>query len=47
MPCTDLVEAGKDATLLIHEATMEDEMVDQALFKGHSTLGQAIGVASR
>ncbi|KAG8910039.1 hypothetical protein FRC01_006582 [Tulasnella sp. 417] len=42
MPCTRLVEAGQDATVLIHEATMADDQVDLALAKAHSTAGQAI-----
>lgn len=41
-PCDALVELGADSTLLIHEATMEDELVDDALAKQHSTVSQAI-----
>lgn len=41
-PCDALVELGIDSTLLIHEATMEDELVDDALAKMHSTVSQAI-----
>ncbi|TIB94212.1 hypothetical protein E3Q19_00555 [Wallemia mellicola] len=44
MPCDSLVEAGKDATLLIHEATMEDGLEETAKAKGHSTIGQAIDI---
>ncbi len=42
MPCEALVEAGQDATLLIHEATIEDDKPEVAHAKGHSTFGQAI-----
>ncbi|EDS28618.1 ribonuclease Z, mitochondrial [Culex quinquefasciatus] len=42
MPCQDLVELGRDSTVLIHEATMEDELEAEARVKMHSTLSQAI-----
>ena len=45
MPSKKLVEAGKGATLLIHEATMSDEQADLAEKKAHSTFGQAINIA--
>lgn len=41
-PCNSLIELGMDSTLLIHEATMEDELIDDALAKMHSTVSQAI-----
>lgn len=41
-PCDALVDAGYGATLLIHEATLEDDKPDDAEAKGHSTFGQAI-----
>ncbi|BGP57816.1 hypothetical protein JCM8202v2_005463 [Rhodotorula sphaerocarpa] len=47
MPCDALVEAGQGASLLVHEATIEDDMPDVARAKGHSTFGQAIDVATR
>ncbi|GAA5984538.1 hypothetical protein JCM10908_003390 [Rhodotorula pacifica] len=47
MPCDSLVDAGKGASLLVHEATIEDDMPDVARAKGHSTFGQAIDVATR
>lgn len=37
-----LLVSGKDSTLLIHEATMEDELADEARTKMHSTTTQAI-----
>lgn len=42
MPCENLVKLGADSTLLIHEATMEDELAEDALAKMHSTVSQAI-----
>ncbi|NWX05754.1 RNZ2 protein, partial [Caloenas nicobarica] len=42
MPCMALVEMGKNATLLIHEATLEDGMEKEAIEKTHSTTSQAI-----
>ncbi|XP_031628749.1 ribonuclease Z, mitochondrial [Contarinia nasturtii] len=41
-PCNALIELGLNSTLLIHEATMEDELLDDALLKMHSTTSQAI-----
>ncbi|KAJ3056704.1 hypothetical protein HK097_005105 [Rhizophlyctis rosea] len=46
-PSTDFSEAGKDATLLIHEATLDDEMQEEAVAKRHCTIGEAIEVAKR
>uniref|UniRef100_A0A8D0SG49 Zinc phosphodiesterase ELAC protein 2 n=1 Tax=Sus scrofa TaxID=9823 RepID=A0A8D0SG49_PIG len=47
MPCEALVQMGKDATLLIHEATLEDGLEEEAMEKTHSTTSQAIGVGMR
>jgi hypothetical protein len=47
MPCDALVEAGKDVTLLIHEASMADEELEKAIEKGHSTIRQAIEMGTR
>lgn len=44
MPCADLVELGLKTDLLIHEATMEDELADEAVMKMHSTTSQAIDI---
>jgi hypothetical protein len=45
MPCPALAEAGIGATLLIHEATIEDDLPEVAEAKGHSTFAQAIDIA--
>ncbi|XP_034057874.1 zinc phosphodiesterase ELAC protein 2 [Gymnodraco acuticeps] len=47
MPCNAFVQTGKDATLLIHEATLEDGMEEEAVDKKHSTTSQAIGIGMR
>ncbi|KAI8576219.1 hypothetical protein K450DRAFT_214494 [Umbelopsis ramanniana AG] len=43
-PCPKLVEVGKDATVLLHEATLEDDMVEEALAKRHSTTKEAVQI---
>ncbi|EOA32301.1 hypothetical protein CARUB_v10015563mg [Capsella rubella] len=45
-PCPEMVEASKGATVLIHEATFEDALVDEAVAKNHSTTKEAINVGS-
>nr|XP_055050937.1 zinc phosphodiesterase ELAC protein 2 [Misgurnus anguillicaudatus] len=47
MPCEALVNIGKNATLLIHEATLEDGMEEEALEKRHSTTSQAIDIGMK
>ncbi|XP_022232324.2 ribonuclease Z, mitochondrial [Drosophila obscura] len=42
MPCLDLIELGRKSTVLIHEATMEDDLEEEARIKTHSTISQAI-----
>ncbi|XP_017000181.2 ribonuclease Z, mitochondrial [Drosophila takahashii] len=42
MPCQDLIDLGRDSTVLIHEATMEDDLEEEARLKTHSTVSQAI-----
>jgi ribonuclease Z len=44
-PCSKLIEAGLNATVLIHEATFDDKEIDDAIFKSHSTIGEALQVA--
>jgi ribonuclease Z len=43
-PCKQLVELGLGATILIHEATFDDENSDAALSKRHSTVREALNV---
>ncbi|KAF9974037.1 Zinc phosphodiesterase ELAC protein 2 [Actinomortierella ambigua] len=43
-PCKNLVEAGMNATVLLHEATFEDDMESEARLKNHSTTDEAIRV---
>lgn len=45
MPCASLVDLGMDSDLLIHEATMEDELIDEAKYKMHSTVSQALDIS--
>lgn len=47
MPCEDLIELGANSTILIHEATMEDELLDEAKIKMHCTVSQALNVAQK
>ncbi|XP_043289632.1 ribonuclease Z, mitochondrial isoform X2 [Venturia canescens] len=47
MPCETLVTLGADCDLLIHEATMEDELEEEAKMKYHSTVSQAIQAGER
>ncbi|KFD54825.1 hypothetical protein M513_04259 [Trichuris suis] len=43
-PCQELISAGQGADLLIHEATMEDNLNEEACTKKHCTISEAIGV---
>lgn len=45
-PCPALVDASRDATILIHEATFEDSMKDEAIARNHSTTKEAIAVGT-
>ncbi|KAM4716679.1 zinc phosphodiesterase ELAC protein 2 [Anableps anableps] len=47
MPCDAFVNIGRNATLLIHEATLEDELEEEAVEKRHSTTSQAIGIGMK
>lgn len=47
MPCDRLIQLGKNSDLLIHEATMEDDLQGEARSKLHSTTSQAIEVGKR
>jgi ribonuclease Z len=46
-PSDRLVAIGKGADLLVHEATFEDGMEEEAILKKHSTVGEALIVAKR
>ncbi|OMO66621.1 zinc phosphodiesterase ELAC protein 2-like protein [Corchorus olitorius] len=45
-PCPELVEASRGATILIHEATFEDGLVEEAIARNHSTTKEAIDVGN-
>nr|XP_043614510.1 tRNase Z TRZ3, mitochondrial [Erigeron canadensis] len=45
-PCPQLVEASQGATVLIHEATFEDALVEEAIARNHSTTEEAIEVGN-
>ncbi|KAG5676053.1 hypothetical protein PVAND_005907 [Polypedilum vanderplanki] len=47
IPCDELIEIGKDSDILIHEATMEDDLWKEARIKMHSTVSQAIDVGKK
>lgn len=46
-PSMQFADAGADANVLIHEATFEDGMEEEAVLKRHSTVGEALSVARR
>jgi ribonuclease Z len=43
-PCPAFAELGKGATLLIHEATFDDELIGDAIAKKHSTTSEALDI---
>ncbi|XP_054784169.1 tRNase Z TRZ3, mitochondrial-like isoform X2 [Prosopis cineraria] len=43
-PCPELVEASRGATILIHEATFEDALLEEAISRNHSTTKEAVEV---
>ena len=47
LPSIELLRIGMDSTVLIHEATFEDEMAEAAARKYHSTVSQAIDQGQR
>ncbi|PQE02981.1 tRNA processing endoribonuclease protein [Rutstroemia sp. NJR-2017a BVV2] len=46
-PSKDFVHIGKGATLLIHEATFDDELQGDAIAKKHSTTSEAMDVGKK
>jgi ribonuclease Z len=46
-PCDSLIQAGQGATLLIHEATYEQDKLDEARLRRHSTINEAIEVGQK
>lgn len=46
-PSNRLADVGFGADLLIHEATFEDGMEEDAVLKRHSTVGEAIDIANK
>lgn len=47
MPCNSLIQLGMNCDLLIHEATLQDELSKEAIFKKHSTTTEAIQIGER
>ncbi|MGL4667005.1 MAG: ribonuclease Z [Saezia sp.] len=45
MPCADACELAYQADVLVHEATLESALIEQASLRGHSTTRQAAQVA--
>ncbi|XP_041015141.1 tRNase Z TRZ3, mitochondrial [Juglans microcarpa x Juglans regia] len=45
-PCPELIEASRGATVLIHEATFEDGMHEEAVARNHSTTKEAVEVGN-
>eukprot|EP00474_Spongospora_subterranea_P005697 CRZ06155.1 hypothetical protein [Spongospora subterranea] len=43
-PCQALIDAGSNATVLVHEATFEDDLQDEAILKKHCTTKEALDV---
>ncbi|EGG24066.1 hypothetical protein DFA_06204 [Cavenderia fasciculata] len=41
-PCEQFINAGRDSDLMIHEATFEDDKVEDSIEKKHSTIGEAL-----
>ncbi|KAK0096883.1 hypothetical protein PV326_004049 [Microctonus aethiopoides] len=43
-PCLNIISIGESCDLLIHEATMEDELMEEAKKKRHSTISEALTI---
>ena len=46
-PCQQLIDSSRDATLLVHEATFEDELINEALARRHSIIREAVEVGAK
>jgi ribonuclease Z len=46
-PSAKFADLGQHADILIHEATFEDGMEEEALLKKHCTVGEALSIATR
>lgn len=46
-PCESILEASRDADLLIHDCSFSDEMKDWAKESGHSTAGEVAALAKK
>ncbi|EPX74191.1 3'-tRNA processing endonuclease Trz1 [Schizosaccharomyces octosporus yFS286] len=46
-PNMKLARAGKNATVLLHEATFEDDLRDEAVNRYHSTISEALMIAKK
>ena len=46
-PSDELIQVGQNATFLIHEATLENDMYQDAVDKKHCTTGEALEVAKK
>ncbi|KAI4475340.1 hypothetical protein M0802_015198 [Mischocyttarus mexicanus] len=47
MPCNSLIQLGMNCDLLIHEATLQDELAREAKMKKHSTVSDAISAGEK
>ena len=45
-PSRKFARIGKDSTVLLHEATFDNELANEAIMKKHSTIGEAISVGA-
>jgi ribonuclease Z len=45
-PCSSFAVAGENSDLLIHEATFEDGLKEDAISKRHSTFSEAVEIAT-
>jgi ribonuclease BN (tRNA processing enzyme) len=46
-PTVNLIRGGKFCDVLIHEATFEDDLIEDAKLKKHATISEALNVSTR